>query len=85
MTRLQGEDTPDISEWCTETIQDIVCRSPMFEGIKSALTVVLAYGGNANDYEMLHLWIFMVDPNPSSLPGNVFRFDWIAGFGKSIE
>jgi hypothetical protein len=57
----------------------------MFEGIKSNLIVVLAHGGNANDHETLYLWIFMVDPNPPNMPGNVFRFGWISGFVKSIE
>jgi len=57
----------------------------MFEGIKSNLIVVLAHGGNANDHETLYLWIFMVEPNPPNMPGNVFRFGWISGFVKSIE
>ena len=57
----------------------------MYEGIKSDLIVVLTHGGNANDHETLHLRIFMADPNPPNLPSNVFRFDWITGFGKSIE
>jgi len=57
----------------------------MFEGIKSDVIVVLSHGGNSNDYETLYSWIFMVVPDPSNLPGNFFRFNWIASFGKSIE